>query len=488
MVNKKLFILVVLFLTMVSALHAGFVTLGNRYIEVWVHDDTGRFIIKTINGDPGNKNDDYKYLTTKDSPPTSYTTIAMDDGSDIYKFGSDDGDFVKKPYRHGKKVITIWEVDKVQITQTITIVKGKTTQREDSIKIRYDILNKSGDEKKVGVRIMMDTAIGDSSDFPFTVSGYGIIKNERELRNGTMAKFFYCYDNAKKPKIQTVWSLFSPGLMSPDRIIFANWRKLSENAWKYSVDKGASFKRSLFGSPDSAVALYFETRRIRPSQSLNIGISYGIHGAKTIVGQKWGVTIDSEQEVLESRTFSISADIKNLSKIELENCVIKLIIPAQLTLSGVKKADQAKYLIRKFKKIKPGERNRMTWIMLTKTGILGDFEYQININGSYKGIIYSASTKKKVSVVKFKKKTIVKNVIKKGPTDINLTRINKIVTELNLADKLTQNHMNALNRIIKQLMEGKNDNLYSMQQFKHDWQQIEQYLKLFDKIDKRITK
>ncbi|MCK5267235.1 MAG: hypothetical protein KAR07_03640, partial [Spirochaetes bacterium] len=119
---------------------------------------------------------------------------------------------------------------------------------------------------------------------------------------------------------------------------------------------------------------------------------------------------------------------------------------------------------------------------------LGDFEYQININGSYKGIIYSASTKKKVSVVKFKKKTIVKNVIKKGPTDINLTRINKIVTELNLADKLTQNHMNALNRIIKQLMEGENDNLYSMQQFKHDWQQIEQYLKLFDKIDKRITK
>src|SRR5580704_10731944 len=87
-----------------------------------------------------------KHLTAKEEGDSN-TTVVRVDGKDV-EFGGADGKFDKKAVPLGKDakgkerlgVKTVWTYNKIQITQSVEIVRSKT-KRLDACQISYEIAN-----------------------------------------------------------------------------------------------------------------------------------------------------------------------------------------------------------------------------------------------------------------------------------------------------------------------------------------------------------
>ncbi|MBU1752240.1 PEGA domain-containing protein, partial [bacterium] len=97
--------------------------LSNRYIEIAINHDIGRFTIGAKEGDPDNSNDNNKKLMyAHPYPETSFSTIKIDDSTYIY--GDNTGIFTLYPTIQNDSIVSTWKKDDLLITQTLAIVKN----------------------------------------------------------------------------------------------------------------------------------------------------------------------------------------------------------------------------------------------------------------------------------------------------------------------------------------------------------------------------
>ena len=66
-------------------------------------------------------------------------------------------------------------------TQSLSIVENEYTGKPDTIAITYTMTNNDNIAHNVGIRIMLDTMLGNNDGAPFRVPGYGNVTKELEL-------------------------------------------------------------------------------------------------------------------------------------------------------------------------------------------------------------------------------------------------------------------------------------------------------------------
>jgi hypothetical protein len=201
----------------------------------------------------------------------------------------------------GRKSVWLYEggASKVQITQLVEIVPGEPVEYKkdkfkryyDTCRVRYVLENKGKDTPSVGLRILIDTLIGDddSNDgVPFTVPGVrGLVDS--------MANFD---DPAKMPdflQVLEVPNLSNPGIVGfmnlkigggaepPGRVLLTRWTP-RDDLWDVPEQP--------FNLPlpaDSAVVLYWNEKPLAPNERRELGFSYGL-GNLAISG-KLGVSV-----------------------------------------------------------------------------------------------------------------------------------------------------------------------------------------------------
>lgn len=110
--------------------------------------ETGRFTAGTNEGDPDVSSYNYKILLYGHPVPgTSVTTIRVD-GRDFYFDTSD-------TVITGNQIVsTMYTDDGLIIKQILSLVKNETTNRDDIVKISYEIENRSDATKNVGARML----------------------------------------------------------------------------------------------------------------------------------------------------------------------------------------------------------------------------------------------------------------------------------------------------------------------------------------------
>ena len=66
---------------------------------------------------------------------------------------------------------------------------------------------------------------------PYQIPGHGLVESENN-RDAAVPQYWYSYDDLENP-----WSGHGhparPGVLPPDRIVFAAWRRLSRNPWRF---------------------------------------------------------------------------------------------------------------------------------------------------------------------------------------------------------------------------------------------------------------
>lgn len=350
-------------------------TIQNDFIKVTVDNATGRYGIRTLEGQPIRKNDQDVNLTFRgDDPETSFTTFKIDGTDYIYgnKYKFDDKFYstttapaiVQNP--NGTKQLEMtWSIKGVEIKQILMLYTDtKDKMNSGNVNIRYEVNNKSGAQVQVGTRILLDTMVGGTDgpafqigttyESPLTVErklvhdpaaigipeedvnfyklpAYWVMRDKQDLTNPLATNVIaYGFNNFAEQNINIV-----------DEMIVGHWNGLANTKWDYTVHPNLDFTRDTndYGSADSAVAFYWNPQKIAPKGFQSFETVYGlgeiveqdkVFSIRYLDPVQQLATLDDNSGYVDDGVFDITAEIENLPAYNMEHERIDV----QLTLDS----------------------------------------------------------------------------------------------------------------------------------------------------------
>lgn len=298
----------------------------NDYIGLFVNN-TGKFSIGTTGGNPENKRDDnQRLLYGYDINSTSYTTFCVD--GTPYKYDGSGGVFNTDTASH----ISTQQRDGIDIAQTLSFCRNGATGRDDVVEIKYTVTNTTEEERSIGCRIMMDTQLGENDHAPFRVPGYGSIITETEFEGDDIPQIWQAFDNLSNPGVIAQGRFFKSETDRPDKVQFANWRRLSNTSWEMKINKGS-------GNCDSGIAATWYEKVLAPGETREYKTYYGLSElTQDLTGPLiLSVYSESELETVENRyapnPFPVNAYIENIGAEVMENVRVSLELPEGLSFA-----------------------------------------------------------------------------------------------------------------------------------------------------------
>jgi hypothetical protein len=294
-------------------------TLTNPYLLVDVEDETGRLFIATIDGLDQVEGDEQKSLLFFDVPHTSLTYIYVD--GDIFTFGGDRGVFIKKPVVVGDYIETRWGNELIQSRQTVQWVERADTGLQDGVLIRYEIENRTERPLNAGLRVLLDTCLGEGQEAHFVLDDGTSVEYEMERGGGDVPSWWESSEG-DMPGPCLRCSLRGQLITTPQRLVFANYRSLLLHPFHYQIRRNRRFHSLPFSRNDSAVAIFFDPQVLEPGGKVEYGTILGLCGEGRYVFRA-DRSVYSERLVLPVEPYPGGAD-EGVSLEEVENILREL--------------------------------------------------------------------------------------------------------------------------------------------------------------------
>lgn len=329
------------------------VRLENPYIAIIVTatgEHAGRFALRTTGGDPGRIGDEDQHLLFQQAgvpPRGSYTTFRIDNvdyvfgGATQWIAGANglEGSVIQYPVvveRNGREeIMAIWQLGPIQVTQRLYFVRSSTTGLFDTARIHYEVENIDDTPHTVGVRIMLDTELGENDGAPFRV-GDRAIETDTVYTRETLPDFWQAFDSLTNPRVIGQGTLRGEGLTVPDRVYFTNWGAVAEGVWDFDFQPGRDFSR--LGAPwvlDSAIALMWDPQPLMPGEIREYVTDYGLGGVSIVRGDlSLGITAPARIESPATKSFPVVVYVQNTGEGEARDVSVELCLPAGLSVNG----------------------------------------------------------------------------------------------------------------------------------------------------------
>ncbi len=261
--------------------------LRNSYLQV-LSAPGGRFVIGVTQGNPATSSDNNKRLLYgyPGHLGSSFSTLQISRGSitsNVILGTAEAPDPtglppVASPVSDGTTLTTRWEQDQVSVVEQISFAQNPKTERPDTVAISYTLTNHSSENLQVGLRILLDLAVGRNDAAPVVIEGTGErITQEAEWLAGAVPEGWSAYESAtfSLGSLKAQGQLSGGDATSPDRFVVADWDDAKETAWDYSIDPGKQMD-------DSALLLYYGPQTLAPGQTTTL---------RTYVGATIGVEL-----------------------------------------------------------------------------------------------------------------------------------------------------------------------------------------------------
>jgi hypothetical protein len=170
---------------------------------------------------------------------------------------------------------SIYEVNKVQITQIVEVVatkppKGATKRRLDAMTVSYLVDNKDSRSHQVGVRVWMDMFLVNNDGALFAAPNKpGQILDGIELKGKDVPDYLQVLQvpNLQNPGFVAHFTYnFGRTVERPDRVIMTNLGGAFGNGWDMQVFKAMG---------DSAIGFYWDPKEVAPGRKRNLAYGYG---------------------------------------------------------------------------------------------------------------------------------------------------------------------------------------------------------------------
>lgn len=206
--------------------------------------------------------------------------------------------------------------------QAVEIKPGEYRRLLNTCLIRYILVNKGQQTRRVGVRHMLDTFIGKNDGVPFTIPGrnelvstYEVFNDPKEVPDFIQALE---YPNLQRPgTIAHLTLRLSDRLEPPDRVLLTRWKP--SPSWEIPL-------RPI--GDDSCCVLYWSEKELKPNERREIGFAYGLGNvASDQGGGALAVTL-AKGVFKPSESFDVTAYVNN----PLPDETVTLDVPAGFSL------------------------------------------------------------------------------------------------------------------------------------------------------------
>lgn len=246
---------------------AGALEVREGRIKLVLHEDLGRFSLYYL-ADVQSGN--YVPLFVDSDPRTSSTTLLVD--SRVSRLG-ESSEFQQTARRTATGAEFTWASRTLQIQQAFTFVTSSGAQLADGVKVTLSVKNQGEASVQLGVRFLLDTYLGESTANHFAADATRQISRETDLAGSSRPSFWSSSRTTDSLGLYVLTS--GEGIDTPERVVFANWQRLSDSSWSFQSSSSRTFSNLPYSINDSAVATYYGPRAIPAGATLVVGTLLG---------------------------------------------------------------------------------------------------------------------------------------------------------------------------------------------------------------------
>ncbi len=245
-------------------------------LKLVLHEGIGRFSLYSL--DRSEKN--YIPLFIARDPRTSGISLVVDDR--IVHLG-ESSEYRESVEEFSENAAFVWVSKKLKIIQSFEFVSSVGSSVTDGVKIVLKLNNISQKETSVGVRFCLDTYLGEESQPHFSTDLHREINRELSINEDSMVRYWMSL--SKDPTdlfgLQSVTS--GGGITLPERLVFANWKRLTDATWFYNASSTRNFNSLPYSINDSAVCQYYASMPLKSGETREITLLLGNYNPKGYV-------------------------------------------------------------------------------------------------------------------------------------------------------------------------------------------------------------
>jgi hypothetical protein len=198
------------------------------------------------------------------------------------------------------------------VTQEVQIVPGALSDRLDTCLVRYTVVNRGARERKVGLRVMLDTFIGSNDGVPFAIPGQpGVVTTPRVFRGDAIPDYIEAMERPDPHDPGTIAHLGLRGIHLPgvtlepvEKVVLCAYRD-SNIRWSAELAKEEENKPI----KDSSVFLYWAERDMKAGEARHMAFSYGL-GTVSAPEESGNLVLTAGGSFVVDNDFTVTAYVK----------------------------------------------------------------------------------------------------------------------------------------------------------------------------------
>jgi len=266
----------VLGLLLASSTWLSALEIADGRIRLSLLEGTGRFTLASQNSGGV-----YVPLLATQDPRTSVLSVVY--GNRIYRMG-ESSEFKETVEKVAGGARFVWRSTFLQVTETFTLIPAADSTVSTGVRIDLSLRNLTEQEISAGARYLFDTYLGEPGNVHFRTSALAQVNRELSLTPADKTAWWVSPLANDKNQFGLQVMMGGPGITVPDRVVFANWKRLSDSSWAYDTSAARNFSLLPYSVNDSAVAQYYEARPIPRSSELIFTLAMGVYSAAGYTG------------------------------------------------------------------------------------------------------------------------------------------------------------------------------------------------------------
>lgn len=248
------------FLVLLVAVGVGAVEISRGDIRLTLHESSARFSVDLL------VNGEWVPLLYPDDPRTSALDVREDNR--VHRMG-DSGRFRQFVVQREEEVGFVWTSATMRVEQLFRFTRGTTADRTDALQISVTVTNTGERPMSTAVRLLLDTHLGERSNVHFATPSTPRFNREIRLDPGPAVPYIRSIPDAGSVHGLQVM-VFGSGVTPAEAVVLANWKRLADSVWDYTVHESRNFNRLPFSINDSAMLVLYAEEQIGPGQSYSV--------------------------------------------------------------------------------------------------------------------------------------------------------------------------------------------------------------------------
>jgi hypothetical protein len=253
----------------VIAIPLGALEVTNGVVRLTLHEGIGRFSLAGLGQATGAS---FTPLLVAQDPRSSMVSLLVADR--VIRLG-ESSDFLENVEKTATGARFTWTSKQLVVTETFSFIGAPGADSASGVRVDLQVANVSEQDLAVAVRYLFDTWLGEASSVHFRTDTVAGLTRELTVTKDERPAYWVSplADNPEGFGLQCMLS--GEGVTVPDRVVFANWKRLSDSAWSYTTSAARTFSQAPYSMNDSAVGQYYDSQPVPRGASIAVTLALG---------------------------------------------------------------------------------------------------------------------------------------------------------------------------------------------------------------------